>query len=97
MAKDIFQFACPCCGKSIEVNTRSGKARAVKPQEAKGKDLDSLINQHKGESDRLRSKFDEAKNDQASLPSRFDELLSDAARRAKEDGDSKPRNPFDLE
>ena len=63
MKKSVFTFACPCCGKSIEVDTRSGKARAVRPEEQKGgQNLDSLLDAHKHESDRLTDLFSSAQN-----------------------------------
>ena len=98
MPKEVFQFPCPCCGKQVEVDTRSGKARAVKPEEAKGVgSLDDLLASHRKEQDRLGGTFEAAKGAQK----RANESLEDALRRAKEeakkDPKDKPRNPFDLD
>ncbi len=96
MPKNVFQFECPCCGKDVEVDTRSGKARAVDPKEKRGKDLDTLIGEQSRASERLDSMFDSARRDQEQQGDRLDQMFSDAADKAKDD-DSKPSNPFDLD
>lgn len=98
MAESIFKFHCPCCGKSIEVDTRSGKARAANAEEAKGgRDLDTLFRTHKGEQQRLDDLFRTAKNDQTQEKEILDKKLARAKEDAKKDKDTRPRNPFDLE
>lgn len=96
--KHVFQFACPCCDEWIEIDTRSGKARAVDPKSKKGKgaDLDKLIDEQAKANEKFDSMFDQAKQDEDRRTQRLDDLLSDAKKRAKDDK-SKPRNPFDLE
>lgn len=97
MPKDVFQFSCPCCGKRVEVNVRSGKARAVDPKERSGPDLDALIDEQARASERLGSMFDEAKQDQRSQADKLDRLFSEAAEDAKKKPDERPSNPFDLD
>jgi hypothetical protein len=98
MLKDVFQFPCPCCGKMVEVDTRSGHARAVRPDEAKGgQNLDKLLKSHKGESQRLADVFDDAARAQKKQGERLDDVLKRAKDEAKKDKDDKPRNIFDLE
>ena len=98
MPKDIFQFACPCCGKQIEVDVRSGRARAVVPKEAKGRgDLDTLLEQHKTEGQRLDSVFDEAQQRHVKERERLEQLFGKAVDDAAKAKDEKPPNPFDLE
>ncbi len=98
MAKYIFQFPCPCCGKRVELNVRNGKARAVKFEESKkGKDLDGLVEDQRHEGTRLGSVFDEAREDQSHQAEHLDELFDQATEDAKKDKDKKPFNPFDLE
>ncbi len=98
MAQTVFTFPCPCCDKWIEVDVRSGKARAARPQEAKGgRDLDQLLGEHQKQSQKLGDLFDAA---QQQVKKQKD-LLEEQLRRAKEDArknpDEKPRNPFDLD
>lgn len=98
MPDNVFQFACPCCGKMVEVDTRSGRARAVRPDEAKGgRDLDTLLQSHKGESRRLADVFDDAQRQHKRQNERLDDVLKRAKDEAKKDKDDKPRNIFDLE
>ena len=98
MAQTVFTFACHCCNKSIEVDTRSGKARAVRADEAKGgRNLDDLLAAQKRDQQRLTDLFDSAKDDQAKQQEALDAKLRRAKEEAKKDKDTKPRNPFDLD
>ena len=99
MLKDLFSFRCPCCGKSIELDTRSGIARAAKPEEQQSqKDLDKMLADSKKEADRLDSFFKQAKDQQKKNQDRIEGLFGDAIEDAKKDKDkTRPRNPFDLE
>ena len=98
MAKNLFTFPCPCCDKLIEVDTRSGKARAARPDEATGgRDLDSLLSKHKQEADRLDALFDSARDDQADEGDRLQQQLDRAKKEAKKDKDERPPSPFDLD
>ena len=97
MLKDLFQFKCPCCGKLVEIDTRSGIARAVKVED-QGKDLDSMLNESKREAERLDAFFHQAKTQQKKQGENLEKLFGDAIEDAKKDPDKKkPRNPFDLE
>ena len=98
MAESLFTFSCPCCGKQIEVDTRSGKARAVRPQEAKGgQSLDDLLSAQKKDQQRLADLFASAKDQQAKQSEALDAKLQRAKEEAKKDKDERPRNPFDLD
>lgn len=98
MAKNLFTFSCPCCNKMIEVDTRSGKARAVRAEESKGgQNLEDLLNAHKHDSDRLGDLFSSAKDTEKQRDKLLDEQLQRAKREAKKDKDTKPRNIFDLD
>lgn len=98
MPKDAFRFNCPCCGKRIEVNVRSGRARAVKPSEAGGgQDLDTLIDKQKGESTRLGDVFSDALDQQKSDSQRLEDLLRKAKEEAKHDDDERPPSIWDRD
>lgn len=98
MPRHLFEIDCPCCGKRIEIDTRSGKARAVRVQESKKvKDLDGLVEEHRHEDERLRSLFEEAAKDHAHYDERLEKLFKKAAEEAEKHKDEKPPNPFDLE
>src|SRR5262249_39103953 len=98
MPKDVYQFPCPCCGKQIEVDTRSGKARAVLPGEAKGgQDLDRLLQAQRRDAERLGSAFDTARQDQEQQGQQLDKLLKKAKDDAKQKPDEKLRLPFDFD
>lgn len=98
MANTVFTFSCPCCGKRIEVDTRTGKARAARPEEAKGgRDLDTLLAAQKQDGKRLDDLFSTAKDSEAKKGQSLDEQLQKAKQEAKKDKDTRPRNIFDLD
>jgi hypothetical protein len=98
MAETVFTFSCPCCQKRIEVDTRSGRARAVRAEEAKGgQSLDDLLRAQKSEQQRLGDLFSHAKETEAQRSERLARELERAKQAARLDPKEKPRNPFDLE
>lgn len=98
MAETVFTFSCPCCNKLIEIDTRSGRARAARPDEAKGgRDLDQLLNDQKRESQRLDDLFANASETAAQKAARLAAQLQRAKEEAKKDKDERPRNIFDLD
>ena len=98
MAETVFTFHCPCCNKLVEVDVRSGKARAARPEDAKGgRDLDQLLKDHGRDGKRLGDLFSSAKESEQKRGERLDEQLRRAKEEAKKDKDERPRNPFDLD
>lgn len=98
MPKDVFQFSCPCCGKAIEVETRTGRARAVNPAEKRGGgDLDQLVEKQQQEQQRLHDVFSQAKEQQSKQQQQLDALLQKAKQEAKKEQDKRPPSPFDLD
>ena len=98
MAESVFTFSCPCCNKLIEIDTRSGKARAARPEEAKGgRDLDSLLQAQKRDSQRLGDLFSSAKDSVSKQGEQLEQQLRRAKEEAKKDKDERPRNIFDLD
>ena len=93
MSRHLIQVRCPCCGRSLEVDTRTGKARAHDQGKA---GLDALLDKQKSESERLGELFDGARGAERERSSELDDLFRDAKRKSKDDKD-KPRGPFDLE
>ena len=96
MADGIHTLRCPCCGKRLEFDAKTGKARALTV--AENDDLDRLVAKQKREAERLDAVFDDARASQAKESERFDELFRKASDEARTDPDrDKPRNPFDLD
>ena len=97
MARHLFRFRCPCCDKHVELDTRSGKARALKVEDSKpAGDMDKLLAQQEHESERLTDVFQEAAEDQTRHKNKLDDAFSQAFEEAKDDKE-KPPNPFDME
>jgi len=98
MAKNVFTFSCPCCDKMVEVDTRSGKARAVRADERKGgTSLDDLLEAQRHDSERLGDMFSSAQDTEKRQEDLLEEQLRRAKEEAKKDKDDKPRNIFDLD
>ena len=98
MPKDLFVFPCPCCGKQIELDARTGQARAVKPEDKHGgMSLDSLLQKQKKESDRLGDLFEQAKDGHGKQKQRLDDLLERAKDDAKKNQEEKLKRPWDLD
>jgi len=98
MAKNLFTFPCPCCNKMVEIDTRSGKARAVRADEQKGgQSLDDLLEAQRSDSDRLGDMFSTAQDSEKSREDQLEKQLRRAKEEAKKDKDDKPRNIFDLD
>ncbi len=98
MPNHLFTFPCPCCNKMIEVDTRSGKARAVRAEESKQAGaLDDLLASQKQDQRRLDDIFRTAKGSVARSADELDAKLQRAKEEAKKDKDEKPRTPFDLD
>lgn len=93
MTRHVLQFRCPCCSKPLEIDTRTGKARAQAGPES---GLDALLDAHRNESGRFDDLFDAARDGHAGDARRRDEAFRRAAEEAKDDK-SKPRSPFDLD
>lgn len=93
MSKPVLQIRCPCCKKPIEIDTRTGRARAMATRDT---GLDQLIDAHKTEGERLGGLFDSARDEHQTEAQRLDELFRKAQEESKDDK-GKPRTPFDLE
>ena len=98
MAETVFTFPCPCCNKLIEVDTRSGRARAVRSEEAKGgRDLNDLLADQRRDAARLGDLFASAKDLEAQKADRLADQLKRAKEEAKKDKNKRPPNIFDLD
>ena len=95
MLKDHHQFSCPCCGKLIELDTKTGKARAV-AKDGK-RDLDDLLSAQQRDEARLGDAFDQARSKQQRESEHLDDLLNKAKKDARDNPDEKIRRPFDLD
>ena len=97
MTRHLYRFRCPCCDKYIELDTRSGKARALKPDDAKAAaDIEKLVDQQKHEGERLTDVFQAAADDHAKQKQKLDDTFSQAFEEAKDDKE-KPPHPFELD
>jgi hypothetical protein len=98
MTETVFTFPCPCCNKLVEIDIRSGKARAARPEEAKGgRDLDQLLADQGRDQRRLTDLFTSAKDQETRGAERLEQQLKRAKEEAKKDKDDRPRNIFDLD
>ncbi|MCB9879758.1 MAG: hypothetical protein H6835_19355 [Planctomycetes bacterium] len=98
MSKHLFRIPCPCCNKMIEVDTRSGKARAMRADEKDGgTGLDDLLQAQKKDQERLSDLFSSAQDSERNREDALERQLRRAKDEAKKDKDDRPRNIFDLD
>lgn len=98
MPKYLLTISCPCCKKRIEVDTRSGKARSLEIAEADREGhLDALVDQQRREEHRLGDAFSQAAEAEKAKQKGFDDLFERSLEEAKDDDETRPRNPFDLD
>ncbi len=98
MARSFITTDCPCCGKRIEINPKTGRARAVRVEDAAdGKGMDDLIKMAQNEGDRLDSLLDRAKGEQGDDAARLEDMFGIAKDKAEDEPNEKPRSPFDLD
>ena len=97
MVRHLFRFHCPCCNEFVELDTRSGKARAMKADTKKvAAEMDTLLDKQKHEGERLTDVFQQAAKDQTKHKQKLDDAFSQAFEDAKDDKE-KPHNPFDMD
>ncbi len=98
MARSFITTDCPCCGKRIEINPKTGRARAVQIEDAMGgKGMDDLIDMAKNEGSRLDNLLGRAKDEQSDDAARLEDMFGIAKDKAEDEPNEKPRNPFDLD
>lgn len=98
--REVFRFDCPCCGKEVEVNTRSGRAKAVNFAESKqGQSFDGLVRDAQSDDKRLGDLFEDAKGLHSDNEERLMGLFEKAKQKTAKDKDrdQKPPGPFDLD
>jgi len=88
---------CPCCGAQLKVDPETGAVVwSAKPQQP-ARDLDDLVSAVRSRRSELDEKFARSvkqnKNQKEILERKFEE----ARRRAAEDPDRRPPNPFDYD
>ena len=96
----LFEVKCPCCGSTLQVDGETQIVIHHREPEKKPmiEDLQSAVQQLKGEADRRNDVFEKSfashKSGDKVREKRFEELL----RQAKEDpSGAPPKRPFDLD
>ncbi len=96
----LFEVKCPCCGSTLQVDGETQIVIHHREPEKKPmiEDLQSAVQQLKGEADRRNEVFEKSfashKSGDKVREKRFEELL----RQAKEDPTgAPPKRPFDLD
>lgn len=97
MPKHLHMFRCPCCHKQLELDTRSGKARAVDPKEKHGgQDLDDLLAEQDKQAAKLDDVFQQGLKEQKRRSDNLDDLFKQASEDAQDD-EGPLQRPFDLD
>ena len=98
MADNAIQIQCPCCHKRLEVDTGTGRVKAVKVErKTDTRELDQLMDAQRGQDEKLSDAFAQAQDAESKRDGQFDDLFQDAVEDAKKHADEKPKRPFDLD
>jgi hypothetical protein len=97
MHKDLYKFPCPCCGKKIEIDVRTGRARAVSTGSDGDNPFGDLLSAQKRDQERLGEAFDSARQRQIKQQEELDRKLEQAKEDARDAPDEEVRRPFDLD
>jgi hypothetical protein len=86
---------CPCCGALLKVDPGTGAVvRADKPQ-GPARDLDDLVSAARSRRSQLDAKFDRSMQQNRNQKEILEKKFEEARRKAAEDPDARPPNPFD--
>lgn len=94
---EALDVECPCCGARLKVDPETGSVVWADKKKAPPKDFDDLVNRVQSSKSLLDEKFarsvEQTKHQREILEKKFEE----ARKRAAQDPNVRPRNPFDDE
>jgi len=94
---EALDVTCACCGALLKVDTETGAVVWSEVKKATPKDFDDLVHrvhEHKSELDeKFARSVQQTRNQKSILDKKFEE----ARKRASENPNVKPPNPFDYE
>jgi hypothetical protein len=94
---EALEVTCACCGALLKVDPETGAVVWSEQKKAAPKDFDDLVHrvhEHKSELDeKFARSVQQTRNQKAILDRKFEE----AKKRASEDPNVKPPNPFDYD
>ena len=89
---------CPCCGDILPVDAKTGDVLAEKrPQPKPTVSFEDALGHVRGGEARRQDIFDKAFDRTRRLDDILDKKFEEAKKKAAEDPNKKPSNPFDLE
>lgn len=89
---------CPCCGDVLTVDAATGDVLAEqRPAQKPIKSFDEALGDVRGGAARRQDMFDKAFDRTRRLDDILDKKFEEARKKAAEDPNKKPTNPFDLE
>jgi hypothetical protein len=94
---EAIDITCPCCGALLKVDPGTGSIVWAEKKKEPAKDFDELVTRVRSHKNVLDEKFarsvQQTKNQKEILDKKFEE----ARRRAAQNPNERPRNPFDDE
>ena len=94
---EAIDVECPCCGSLLKIDPETGAVVWADKKKAPAKDFDDLVSRVQSQRSLLDEKFarsvQQTRNQKDILEKKFEE----ARRRAAENPNERPRNPFDNE
>ena len=95
---DTVRVTCPCCGNAMVVDGASGEVLSEdRPKTKPAVSFEDAVGEVRAGAQRRQDAFDKAFDRTRRLDDLLDKKFEEAKRKAKENPDAKPTNPFDLE
>jgi hypothetical protein len=94
---EAIDVGCPCCGAQLKVDPGTGAVvRADKPT-GPARDLDDLVSAVRSRRSQLDAKFDRSMKQNRNQREILEKKFEEARRKAAEDPEGRPPNPFDYD
>jgi hypothetical protein len=88
---------CPCCGAQLKVDPETGAVVWADQKKAPARNLDDLVSQVREHKSVLDQKFARSVQQNRRQKDILDKKFEEARKRAAQDPDKKPTNPFDWD
>jgi hypothetical protein len=94
---EALDVSCPCCGALLKVDPETGSVVWVDKKKAPARDFDDLVDRVKSQKSILDEKFARSVHQTRHQREILEKKFEEARKRANENPDVRPPNPFDNE
>ena len=94
---EAVDVSCPCCGSLLKVDPETGAVVWVDKKKAPPQDFDDLVNRVQSQRSVLDQKFERSVQQNKHQKEILEKKFEEARKRAAENPNERPHNPFDNE